>query len=405
MIIKRFFTLLIFLLSAPMVCAQADSIPQFLRQEQGLKSDKIHQARKYLIDKFLAMDMDAVKDVRDYMMVYLDDADYLALYPGEYILLLYWTQDYDELLAYLPAIDTLSGPQHRRRLLPQQDNIIEKIREKSIDSYSVLTSCIQNAELDNEEKDFLALFFDFIIDGDDFPQITQEDLNERSKEYIASYPGSKYNSLIRKNILIEFIPMPFGFMIDYSGGMGVMTASLSKSFNNFGCFGFGFGMTWNKALLNLGMNLGATTNLLETDYNGIIWSDGSRATVTIFDIAAGYQLIKNRRIAVTPFLAYGGIEISPIEKDRTALPELEDAGLKMTRTFATGIYTDFTLTRYFTFNYHPRGPAMVENVWFIRLGYTMMAPGYYRRYGSHDGWIHLVKLGIGFSSHRMVRSI
>jgi len=404
MIIKRILTLLIVLLSAPMVCAQTDSIPQFLRQEQGLKSDKIHQARRYLVDKFLAMDMDAVKDVRDYMMVYLDDADYLALYPGEYILLLYWIQDYDELLAYLPALDTISGPQHRRRLLPQQDNILEKIREKSIDSYSVLMSCIQNAELNNEEKDFLALFFDFIIDGDDFPQITQEDLNERSKEYIASYPGSKYNSLIRRNILIEFKPRPFGFTIDYAGGMGVMTASLSESFNNFGCFGFGFGMTYNKALLNLGMNLGATTNLLETDYNGIIWSDGSRATVTIFDIAAGYQLIKNRRITVTPFVAYGGVEISPVEKDRTALPELEDAGLKMTRSFSTGIYTDFTLTRYLNFNYHHRGPVIVENVWFIRLNYTMMAPGYYRQYGSHDGWIHLIKLGIGASTHRMVRS-
>ena len=62
------------------------------------KSVVIARERSMLLDKFLMNDMENVKEIKDYLIEKLEDRNFIALYPAEQWLILYWTNEFEELL-------------------------------------------------------------------------------------------------------------------------------------------------------------------------------------------------------------------------------------------------------------------------------------------------------------------
>jgi hypothetical protein len=400
---KKLILIISLALLAASLKAQTDSIPAFLRESGMLHSEAITKARRYLLDKFIARDMEAVKQTKDYMMAYLDNEDYLALYPVEYIMLSYWTHDYDELLLILPVLDTLSEPGHRRRVLPEKDFLYEKIYEKSIDSYSALVFALRAADLGDEEKAFLLLFFDYMMMEDEFPQVTQEMLNDAGEQFLATYPGSRYEGVVRRYVILRLVPAKTGSFMEFYGGMGFFTRGLSTGFNDFGLFGMGYSLRIHSTLLNFGLLLGPTTNLIATDYKGTTWDAGERASLVSFETSLGYQLWKNHRFTLAPLAGVGFIEIAPSGYDEKTEPEMKDLGLKLRGSLLLGAHLDYNFSRRQSVQYSYLGIRQVENIWLVRLGYNFYSPGFGKKYDGYDGAVHIVRLGIGYNSHRLVR--
>ena len=78
--------------------SQVDSTERQILNYDNSKSVIISKGRSLLLDKFIENDRDKVKEIKDYLIEKGEDENYIALYTAEYWLILYWTNEYEELL-------------------------------------------------------------------------------------------------------------------------------------------------------------------------------------------------------------------------------------------------------------------------------------------------------------------
>jgi hypothetical protein len=177
---------------------QNDSIKSEILNYSDTKSEIISKGRRMLLDHFTEGRLDKVKELKDYLKHDVENADYAAFYPVEYWLILCWTQEYSELLESVNRFDSLEIARFQRKIKPQYDLLFEKIRGESRESEPELQTSIAASELEPHEKDFLSLYFKYLITDENYAPVTQDTLNALSDNFLKHYPESEYTGFIRE---------------------------------------------------------------------------------------------------------------------------------------------------------------------------------------------------------------
>lgn len=399
---KKHLFIILIISSAFRSFAQRDSLQNQILNYTDSTSEIIIKGRGLLADKFVEGDYQKVREIKDFLLSKVQDKNYVVFYPSEYCYILYWTQQYNKLLASMAIRDSINNYPYRsiqhfddlrfdKQISPPNDLLQEKLYRRSKDSILQLYSFIDNSSLKKEDKDFLKIRLQYITSMSDYKPATRDSLNLSADRFLESYPNSSYNSFIRKYIRFEFVPSKWGFVFEFFSGYGILTKELNNTFFNPVPIGIAFDVYYKKFGFFLRDYIGFSKTKKDVPYNNGIWEKGSQVRVFLPEASLGYVVLDNKIAKITPFAGFSGTAFLATDNDEEKNPELKKAGLKFTNTYTAGVNLDIKLgtskTEMVSFN--------EESYWFLRLRYGYNLPQFQKRYNGYNGAMHYITVGIG----------
>ncbi len=394
--------LLIFAISS---FAQNDSIKNQILNYQNNESEIISKARRMLIDRLEANDYEKVNEIKDYLRQEVENQNYLALYTPEYWFILYWTQEFDELLKSIEntgyQIDAKETSSINKQIRPLGDDLYEKLKDKSGKEKHLLDIIIENAPLTLEERDFLQLHLNYCLFGSKYHKINQDTLNNLSDKFLLKYPSSSYAPFIKKVIRYKEKVSEFGWGYDISLGYGGFEGGIAKSFSEYFVLGMSLDFTYKNVVLNLAFSIGSSKLKKDIEYESVIWEKEKKGDVILPQASLGYTILGNKRINFTPFVGVSSFYISPQWEDMQNYTLLEDVELNSGASWNAGISLNFYSKMFKTPSYLRR-MRQVQGV--LKLKYTYFHSGFKKEYYGLDGAMHQVAIAFGGFSRKVRRS-
>ncbi|MBW7893034.1 MAG: hypothetical protein H3C48_18820, partial [Chitinophagaceae bacterium] len=161
---------------------------KYISDPERTKSEEIAKTRARLLDQFLEKNRIGIILERDKLMM-LDDQDYLTLYPVEFWLISYWLEDYKAVLSTVSGGEADSGSIKTVKIPPGRDYLMLKLIEKSNEEKAEILRGINNSEdLSSEEKEFLSLHFNFLLDKSAGDAADNDKFNQLSDAFLERYP-------------------------------------------------------------------------------------------------------------------------------------------------------------------------------------------------------------------------
>ncbi len=364
--------------------SQVDSIQQVIINQPTSKTELISKGRALLLEKFLNANINEVKKIKDYLINEVENDDYVSFYPVEYWTLLYWTKEYNDLLNRISNYDSINIANFRKKIKPQFDYLLPKVKEKSRDSLDRLLKDIQASNRDELDKDFLELNLYMLLIPYENQEKHQDSLNIMSDHFLQKHKNSKYENFTRKYIRHKRIDSKWGFSYEFYTGYGAFTGELTNSFKNNIPFGVAFDVSYGKFNLYLRNYIGSSHTKVDIPYNTGIWKKDSQVRVFFPEASLGYILVDNNSLKVAPFFGISGTIIAPTEHDTDLYAGLDDAE-RSTIGYTTGINLDIKLKK--------RKTKFENSFSFLRIRYA-----YTHNYfdaSSYMGNMHSITLGFG----------
>ena len=399
---KKLLLLILTSLSVFHSAAQTDSLQTQILNYTDSTSEIIIKGRGLLSEKFIEGDYQKVKEIKDFLMAKVPLENYVVFNPLEYWTILYWTQQYNELLASMALQDSLNHYPNRRyqhfndlrfekKITPPNDLLGEKLNKRSTDSISQLYAFIDHSTLIPEDKDFLKLRLQYITGMSNNTPSRTDSLNSSAGQFLYLYPNSHYNPFIRQNIRYEFVPSKWAFVFEFFSGYGILTEELKNTFTNPVPIGIAFDVYYKNVALFLRNYIGFSKTKTDVPYNNGLWEKGKQARVYLPEASLGYVVLDNKIVKLTPFAGFAGTAFLPTENDIQENKELKKAGLNFTNTYIAGINLDIKLgaSKSSMVSYNEVG------YWFLRLRYGYSQPQFQKRYNSYNGAMHYITIGIG----------
>lgn len=158
---KSVLSLFIFFLCLVPIVGQTNDTTQLDAVEQTpSKLEILLKERSQLLEALDKGDLNNMREIKDELIRTFDNKTNEAFSTREYLIILYWTEEYDDLLTYITSntgnIDEHSVG-HTLKWLAPPNKLYEVISNESVESYDMLVSFIYEAQLSNEEKEFLEL--------------------------------------------------------------------------------------------------------------------------------------------------------------------------------------------------------------------------------------------------------
>ncbi|HEY5391854.1 MAG TPA: hypothetical protein VIJ57_07060 [Hanamia sp.] len=394
--------LLICCFSALHSFAQKDSLQNQILNYSDSNVEIITKGRGLLAEKFMEGDYEKVREIRDYLLQKVQDKNYLIFYPLENWYILYWTQQYNELLKSISVTDSLNNQRFNRigydddlrfdkKIQPAQDLLFSKLYERSKDSILQLDTFIDNSSLKDEDKDFLKLNLLYLIKAGSSRATARDSLNVSADKFLEEFPASKHVSFIRKYIRAEYVPSKWGFVFEFFSGYDILTKELKDHFTNAVPIGVAFDIYYKKWALFLRDHIGLNKTSIDIPYNNGVWEKGSQVRVYLPEASVGYVALENKILKLTPFAGISSTDFSPTTVDQNSNSNLKNAELKFTTTWSAGLNVDIKIGRSKT----PMVSYNEESYWFLRVRYGYNLPQFQNKYDGYSGAIHYITVGVG----------
>ena len=388
---KRLITSLSIALFTVVTSAQIDSLERQIMNYGDTKSVIISRGRNLLLDKFLENDISKVKEIKDFLIEKVEDENYIALYPPEYWLILYWTGEYEELANIIVTYDRKAEKSfYEGKIRPPEDLLYQKLEAKSRENSVRIMSQVSLAELTPETRDFLILNFKNMT-GDTHENIyLQDTINTQADNFIKTYPESRYNGFTREFIRYRLTPAKWGMATEFFSGYAICTGNLSDNYTNNVPIGVAFDICYNRFELFLRDYIGFNKTKKDLFYSTGTFPKGSRVTVYLPEASLGYAVVENNRYKISPFAGIGMTDISPSENDLDAIPELDEVSLEFSATYFLGINLDIKLGP----KTYPAFAPKTE-YGFVRIRYAYSFPQFEKKYDGVSGNMHYITIGCG----------
>jgi hypothetical protein len=390
-------SLILIFFTASVFC-QNESIKKLILDYDDSKSILISRGRALLTDKLIERDLALVKDVKDYLTVEMEDDNYIALYPAEYFLILYWTKEYDELTGNLGKYDLYLDEGYRTRIRPPADMLYEKLLEHSVKYSASLKEQIKDAEPDEEKRDFLILNLRYLISEKHKNNFIQDSLNLQADGFIAKYPDSFYNDYSRKYIRYKLIPGDWGLGYEFFSGYGIYTDVLSEHYTNNVPFGVAFDICYRRYELYLRNYIGVNKTRINHDYSLGTFEKGSGTMVFLPEASFGYIFADRTGFKISAFAGIGAMDIGPTHNAVRNIPELAEVTLEFSTTYLAGMNLDLKLRVRGGPEYNPRASYS-----FMRIRYAFGVPRFKNKYSDIHGNMHYLTIGFGGISRGLKR--
>ncbi len=389
---KAILTSFIFFLCLTAAVSQTnDSIRQEILAQPSSKLEILSKGRNYLLENLERGDLYKVKEIKDALVHEMDNDINEVFFPAEYVLILYWTEEYAELLSYLQSVDTTITefrPDRLRNMLASTDNLYENISLKSAESYSVMTHFLDDASLTEVEKDFLELNLCWLLFGRSTGKEREvhSEVNDKADVFLTKHPNSAFEQIVRRSIRYKIVSGNWGGGCEIALGYAGMQGEMAKQFKDAFLFRLSLDGSYKKMFLTLNFNAGGSSTKVDFPYNETQWLKGSHAMMMGVDLTAGYRVAAIKKFSFMPFIGYGVINFSPgtkeIEEDK-ALKKLSFTS----QNYLTGIN--------FTYHYDGVKTSFMDGSGFLNLRYTFSMPQYDGRKGIEKGNMHWLTLGWG----------
>lgn len=400
-----FATLLIVLLSLNSF-SQNDSLRSEILNYEQSKHDFLDKGRRLLLDHFEKSDLFKVKEVKDLLLEENDGNVYNTFYPIEYIYILYWTEEYDELIDFIKQVDFTLPVSNSVRILAATDNMFTTLLQQTLENKDMLLLFIKESNISDMDKEFLVLQLEDIIraglgNSIDFESEQTAYINDLSDQFLDKYPDSPYETIIRETIRYKFEPSPWAFYWDMIGlGAVVPTGNLSDYFSTGVGLEMALDLRYKKLVGIFGFGFSGHTLDNDIKINGVTWANSSSATLGLGYLNAGYLLVDTKRVSIYPFIGGGYSGFSTSQDVYKEIPELEK--LKLNSWFPQvgfGFDYKFKIPK---LDYYEMGS---DGNWSrISVRYTYRMPNFSRSLDGRgnisqpmDGFIHsiMVSWGIG----------
>lgn len=383
---KKVLLLSVLLLISNTLLSQIDSIQDAILKHSETKSILISKGRALLLDKFIEGDINEVKKIKDYLKDEVANKDYVAFYPAEHWTLLYWTKEYTELLNSITKYDSIKIIEFNKKIKPQHDFLYMKIKNRSIDSLSILESNLQDSKLNDISKEFLTLNLKGLLSDSQSSTINQDTLNLLSDNFLNKYPNSEYEQFIRKYIRHKRVPSKWGFGYEFFSGYGLFTDELKNKFKDNIPIGVAFDISYKKFNLYLRDYIGFSKTKNDILYSNGIWKKNSQVRIIIPEASVGYTVFDNKHLTFAPFAGISGTIISATEHDIDVDENLDNVE-KNTISYTAGLNFDIKLKRKIN--------RYENSFWFMRVRYGYTLPQYNLNHLGYSGNMHYITIGFG----------
>ena len=368
---------------------QSNDIESQILKYEDSKSIIISKGRSLLADKFLENDIEKVKEIRKYLAEEAEDENYIALYPVENWLILYWTREYEELLNDIILFEPIRIDYYQTKISPNRDALGLILQQRHIEIADTIRNQMKNANLSPEHEDFLLLNFEYLIADVRMNTSVLDTLNNRADEFLTEYPNSEYNDFTRKYIRYKIVPRNWGFTFEFFSGYSFYTGTLNDNYTNNIPIGIAFDIYYKRFELYLRNYIGFNKTKKDFNYSLGTYERGSRTMVFLPEASFGYAVIDDDRFKISPFIGIGAMDISPPMEKTTDIPELKEVSLKFTTTYMLGFNFDIKLIKkHSTFNPKTEYP-------FLRIRYAYSMPRFEKKYDGITGNMHYITIGWG----------
>ncbi len=319
--------------------AQHDDLINEIMSKPSLPT-LISNGRQAFIENLQAGDVRKAAQIRDMLIEKTANTRYSAFSNREYLLSLYWTEDYDLILVTALLIDSL--PERAEGfIIPREDGMEEMLENYSLESKQRLISQLDIAILDTPDKDFLRLLLSSLL-MDDSKYALYRVITRDSEQYLDKYPSSPYRSFVLKHVCYKFESDPWGFGASLGMGVSIPSADLSQlcrtGFNAM----LGFDAMYRKLYMGLYLGINGADKIktpvtvkghdIPTDFS---WLEGNMM------LNFGYCALDNNTIRVVPYVGAGGswMTFSNGEQERDRISYSTPWALKK----GAGVYCDFKI--------------------------------------------------------------
>ncbi len=381
--------------------SQVPNISNEIRAHESPK-DLLVQGRYMLLDSLKAGKIEKVKEVRDYLMMELD-RDLLAFTPGEYFLILYWTEEYDLLLDQLeiwaqddiPEFDGVWS-------VPSEDMIFDRLARWTRRHRDSLDLRIDSVFPPGETHDILHLFLNHLTMEDGVYGADQEVLNEEATEFIEQYPNSDFINLVRERIRYQWELSPWFGGMTIGGGYNGLTRDLKTRYGNTGSIDFDIYAGYKRWGLMADFHLAFTKNKVNESYTfddgfEVEWPAGSGARLYSFGLKGFTHIHLGSKWMIAPIGGIGISAVEPTESDMEDIPELEVFKTGYFETYSLGAMVRWKFGKSSNNNssiFIPNG-YQEESTWYLQLKYVYSEPRFQRKLVGFEGHYHRISLGIG----------
>lgn len=184
--------------------SQNDSLRNQIMNYEQSSHDFLDKGRRLLQDYIVKSDILRVKEVKELLLAENSSNVYNTFYPIEYIYILYWTEEYDELIDFIKQVDFRHPVSNSVRILAQTDNLFTTLFQQTVENKDILLVFIENSDISNMDKEFLVLQLEDIIragmsDGRiDYNSEQTSYINELSDRFLEKYPESPYETILER---------------------------------------------------------------------------------------------------------------------------------------------------------------------------------------------------------------
>lgn len=325
---KKIAVSLVLVLVFSALSAQENNVKEQILSYKDSDYDFVNKGRRLLVDNLQSFKIEEAINVKNALLNEFEGNVAEAFYIGEYIHLLFWTREFDELLNYIKQVDFDDPVSNNVRVSSQTDNFHKSVYSHTIENKDILEIDIKASGLNDMDRDFLLLLVNDMANPQNNSTNSEyvAKVNKQADQFLADYPDSPYEKLIREHIRFVYKETNWGAYMDFGFGAVLNQGGLSQQFRDGPVVHMVFEYRRRKAMGMLGFDVGSQTLKQDLPINNTVWKKGSGSTLGNIYLNAGYLVFENQRWSIYPYAGGGYTEYTANEKDTK-----EDENLKKLR--------------------------------------------------------------------------
>lgn len=365
----RYIFLIFSFLFAVYASAQPDTIFRIPMAELTV-TEQIAQDRQLLRAAFINLEDSTVNSLLDTLDLVLEDSFLAATYPEERWLLWYWTGNYPRLFGDLHRYDQRYRFLQSQKVPPPADSLMNLLDEVSTSSAHLLYQKIAAARLSAEETAFAILHLEYLLS----PRPTDAEIAAQDDNVIAfleKFPHSRFRPYILEFLYSGTKTVNSGYDFDLMLTVGRPDGHYGSHMKT--SFGASLSFAWWKNRFQLGgrIGMGFQGTRIDFDLERTEVAKDSLGISGFMGPEAGFTLIDNKKIRLTPIIGAGGVLLS--------IPGRRDADFAQRFSYFN-VYGNFGFNLDYRIGHAQQesdweGGGMNQNAVRVSVGYQWLALG------------------------------